>query len=55
MDLRRRRLVANYAIHGTVMSGENKLISGDAPGIVAAYVEEKLNATVLFIIARRRR
>ncbi len=42
-------LVANYAIHGTVMSGDNKLISGDAPGIVAAYLEEKLNATVLFI------
>ena len=42
-------LIANYAIHGTVMSGDNKLISGDAPGIVAAYVEEKLNATVLFI------
>jgi len=42
-------LVANYAIHGTVMSGDNKLISGDAPGIVSAYLEEKLNATVLFI------
>ncbi len=42
-------LIANYAIHGTVLSGENKLISGDAPGIVAAYLEQKLNATVLFI------
>jgi hypothetical protein len=42
-------LVANYAIHGTVLSGDNKLISGDAPGVVAAYVEQKLNATVLFI------
>jgi len=42
-------LIANYAIHGTVMSGDNKLISGDAPGIVSAYLEEKLNATVLFI------
>jgi hypothetical protein len=42
-------LIANYAIHGTVLSGENKLISGDAPGVVAAYVEQKLNATVLFI------
>jgi hypothetical protein len=42
-------LIANYAIHGTVLSGENKLISGDAPGIVAAYVEEKLGATVVFI------
>jgi neutral ceramidase len=42
-------LIANYAIHGTVLSGDNKLISGDAPGIVAAYLEEKLKATVLFI------
>jgi len=42
-------LIANYAIHGTVLSGDNKLISGDAPGIVAAYLEQKLGATVLFI------
>jgi hypothetical protein len=31
------------------LSGDNKLISGDAPGIVAAYVEQKLNATVLLV------
>ena len=42
-------LIANYAIHGTVMSGDNKLISGDAPGIVASYLEEKLHGTVLFV------
>jgi neutral ceramidase len=42
-------LVANYAIHGTVLSGESKVISGDAPGIVADYLEEKLHATVLFV------
>lgn len=42
-------LIANYAIHGTVLSGDNKLISGDAPGVVAAYLETKLNATVLLI------
>jgi neutral ceramidase len=42
-------LIANYAIHGTVLSGDNKLISGDAPGIVAAYLEQKLGATVLFV------
>jgi len=42
-------LVVNYAIHGTVMSGKNELISGDAPGVVASYVEEKLGATVLFV------
>ena len=32
-------LVINYAMHGTVMSGQNLKISGDAPGVVAAYVE----------------
>ena len=42
-------LVANYAIHGTVMSGANLMISGDAPGVVASYVEQKLNTTVLFV------
>jgi hypothetical protein len=42
-------LVVNYAIHGTVLSGANTLISGDAPGVVSAYLEEKLGATVLFI------
>ena len=42
-------LVANYAMHGTVLGGANTLISGDAPGIVAGYVEEKLNAPVLFL------
>src|SRR3954447_8611441 len=42
-------LIANYAIHGTVMSGANLQISGDAPGVVSAYVEEKLGAPVLFV------
>jgi neutral ceramidase len=42
-------LIANYAIHGTVLSGKHELISGDAPGVVAAYVEQKLNAPVLFV------
>ena len=42
-------LIANYPIHGTVMSGENLLISGDAPGIVSAYVEEQIGAPMLFI------
>ncbi len=41
--------IANYAIHGTVMSGHNLDISGDAPGIVATYVEEKTGAPLLFI------
>ena len=42
-------LIANYAIHGTVMSGANTQISGDAPGIVSEYVEEKLGVPLLFI------
>ena len=42
-------LIANYAIHGTVLGSENTLVSGDAPGIVAEYVEEKIGAPVLFV------
>jgi hypothetical protein len=42
-------LIANYAMHGTVMSGANLSISGDAPGTVTAYLEQKLGGTVLYI------
>ena len=42
-------LVINYAMHGTVMSGQNLKISGDAPGVVAAYVEEQLGGIVLYV------
>jgi neutral ceramidase len=42
-------LIANYSMHGTVLGGSNLLISGDAPGIVAEYVEGKLGAPMLFI------
>ena len=42
-------LIANYPMHGTALGDENKLISGDAPGTVAAYVEEKLGAPMLYI------
>jgi len=42
-------LIANYPMHGTVLGPDNKLISGDAPGIVAQYVEEKLGAPMLYI------
>jgi neutral ceramidase len=42
-------LIANYAMHGTVMSGENLLISGDGPGVVSEYVEEKTGAPLLYI------
>jgi hypothetical protein len=42
-------LIANYAMHGTVLGPPNMLISGDAPGIVAEYVEQKLGAPMLYI------
>lgn len=42
-------LIANYAMHGTVMSGQNLKISGDGPGTVTAYLEEQLGSTVLYI------
>ncbi|MEX1241899.1 MAG: neutral/alkaline non-lysosomal ceramidase N-terminal domain-containing protein [Cyclobacteriaceae bacterium] len=42
-------LIANYAIHGTVLGGESTKISGDAPGVVSEYVQKKIGAPVLFI------
>jgi len=42
-------LIANYAMHGTVLGGKNLLISGDAPGVVASYVEAKFGAPMLYI------
>ena len=42
-------IIANYPIHGTVLGGENLEISGDAPGIVSEYVEQKTGAPLLFI------
>ncbi len=42
-------LIANYPIHGTVLGGKNLLISGDAPGVVSEYVEQKIGAPLLFI------
>jgi neutral ceramidase len=42
-------LIANYPIHGTVLSGDNLEISGDAPGIVSEYVEEKIGVPLVFI------
>ena len=42
-------LVVNYAMHGTVLSGQNLLVSGDAPGTVSAYLEQKLGAPVLYV------
>lgn len=42
-------LIANYPIHGTVLGQESTVISGDAPGVVSQYVEEKTGAPMLFI------
>jgi hypothetical protein len=42
-------VIANYAMHGTVMSGANLEISGDAPGVVSAYVEQKVGAPMLYV------
>jgi len=42
-------LIANYAIHGTVLGPRNRLISGDVAGIVAEYVESKIGAPMLLI------
>lgn len=42
-------LIANYAMHGTVLGIGNLEISGDAPGVVEDYVEKKLGAPMLFI------
>jgi neutral ceramidase len=42
-------LLANYPIHGTVLGPTNLQISGDAPGVVSAYVEKKIGVPVLFI------
>jgi neutral ceramidase len=42
-------LITSYAIHGTALGGANTLISGDVPGGVAAYVEEKIHAPMLFV------
>jgi hypothetical protein len=41
--------IANYAMHGTVLGPSMLQISGDGPGIVTSYVEEKLGATTLYI------
>jgi neutral ceramidase len=40
-------VIANYAMHGTVLSGVNLRISGDAPGVVESYVEQKIGAPML--------
>ena len=41
--------IANYAMHGTVLNGTMLQITGDGPGVVASYVEEKLGAPMLYV------
>ncbi len=41
-------LLVNYAMHGTFLSAVPQ-ISGDAPGVVASYLEERMGGTVLYI------
>jgi len=41
-------LIANYAMHATVL-GASTVVSGDAPGIVAEYVEEEIGAPMLYL------
>lgn len=41
--------MANYAMHGTVLAASMLQVSGDGPGTVSRYVEEKLGAPVLYI------
>lgn len=42
-------LIANYAMHGTVLGPENTEISGDAQGVVSEYVEQKTGVPMLYI------
>ncbi len=42
-------LIANYAMHGTVLGGGSTVVSGDAAGIVAEYVQEKCGAPMLYL------
>jgi neutral ceramidase len=42
-------LIANYAMHATVLGGSSTLVSADAPGVVAEYVEEKIEAPMLYL------
>ncbi|MBI5686259.1 MAG: neutral/alkaline non-lysosomal ceramidase N-terminal domain-containing protein [Verrucomicrobia bacterium] len=42
-------LIANYAMHATVLGASNTVVSADAPGVVAEYVEEKTGAPMLYL------
>ncbi len=42
-------LIANYSMHGTALGDLNTLITADAPGAVASYVEGKIGCPMLYI------
>lgn len=42
-------LIANYAMHGTVLAGSMLQVSGDGPAVVSSYVEEKIGSSMLYI------
>lgn len=42
-------MIANYALHATVLGPGNLKISADVAGVVANYVEEKTGAPLVFI------
>lgn len=42
-------LLANYAMHGTVLGGTCTVVSADGPGAVAEYVEDKTGAAMLYL------
>lgn len=42
-------MIANFPIHGTFFGQDNLYVSGDVPGLISSYVQEKLGAPVLFI------
>lgn len=42
-------LIANYAVHATVLGAESTLVSADAPGAVAEYVEKKTGVPLLYV------
>lgn len=42
-------LIANYAMHGTVLGSANTMVTGDGPGYVSEVVEQEIGAPMLYI------
>lgn len=41
--------IVNFAAHPTTLGGENRMISGDFPGYMAKYLEEKEGVVAIFL------